>query len=45
MFGMLQMCALLGAKMESSGSDCDSNVDNDVSGSSVPDSGHYQSGM
>ncbi|XP_065200129.1 cyclic AMP-dependent transcription factor ATF-1-like isoform X3 [Planococcus citri] len=31
------------AKMESSGSDCDSNVDNDVPVSSVPDSGHYQS--
>lgn len=31
------------AKMESSGSDCDSNVDNDVSVSSVPDNGHYQS--
>lgn len=31
--------------MESSGSDCDSNVDNDVSASSIPDSGPYQSGM
>ncbi|KAK7582328.1 hypothetical protein V9T40_013773 [Parthenolecanium corni] len=30
------------AKMESSGSDCDSNVDNDVSASALPVSSHYQ---
>lgn len=30
--------------MESSGSDCDSNVDNDVSASALPVSSHYQTG-
>lgn len=33
-----------GAKMESSGSDCDSNVDSEVSASAIPVSSHYQTG-
>lgn len=45
---LLQILKLLsifvGAKMESSGSDCDSNVDSEISGATVPISSHYQTG-